>query len=67
MKEYTFEVREYGKSMYGGWYANYNSKERKPSGFPKIISGIRTRTLRELKQALKYMNADMSNSYREDH
>lgn len=51
------------------WQVSFfmQKNQRKRSGFPKINSGISARTLRELKQALKDMNADMSNSYREDH
>lgn len=45
----------YGKSMYGGWYANYHDGEQ--------WDGIHTETLRELKAKAEEMGLELKDRW----
>lgn len=49
LNKVTINVTSYGKSMYGGWYANFTYVSEPYEG---IMDGIRRPTLKELCAAL---------------
>ena len=57
----TINVTDYGKSMYGGWYANFNYVNDEYKG---IYDGIRRPTLTELCNALHVSKTAMRRDVR---
>ena len=46
IKNVTIEITQYGKSMYGGWYANFRYVA--PAEYENKMDGIRRDTLKEI-------------------
>lgn len=57
----TINITDYGKSMYGGWYANFNYVSENYAG---LYDGIRRSTLTELCNTLHVSKTAMRRDVR---